>query len=318
MAWWMSFIHLTWTSNQRWPLIMLQDALTLFQNLFHTVLMAGSSIFKQVRQSPEANSKSESATFSLNSSWVDSSPLWSVLFLLLCSLVLLEAPMPLLCTFGGILGSPAPWCAVPTAGFGFSGFSMGFLPRLIVGCTIWGVIQFACCRLTSNLTIEHPTGGVPIQGKYDRGRMGGAGVSEWYTGLCIGARACELSDPGAGVTARASAASCMVVVNASPRWCMEITSGLAGLEIHQSISLTELARLMSGKTLWEVPSTSSAILAHWSSCWVAILVCQSSYLVVIWVCWSSYLLASPSHSRACSHSSLALAQVMHCSHVRTG
>ena len=54
-------------------LVMLWDVLTLFWNLLCAVLTAGS-IFEQVRQSPEANSKSESAVFFLNSSWVDSSP----------------------------------------------------------------------------------------------------------------------------------------------------------------------------------------------------------------------------------------------------
>ena len=54
-------------------------------------------------------------------------------------------------------------------------------------------------------------------------------------------------------------------------------------------------------------STSSAILAHWSSCFLAIL-----------VYWSSYFLANPSHLWAGSASSWALARVMLCICVRAG
>ena len=44
---WHTFICLTWVSDQRQPLIMLQEAYTLFWNLFCAVMMA-SSISEQV------------------------------------------------------------------------------------------------------------------------------------------------------------------------------------------------------------------------------------------------------------------------------
>ena len=91
---------------------MLQQTHTLFWNLFSAVLMATSSISEQVRQSPQANCKSELAAFSLDLSWVDSSPLWSMLSSLLCSSVLPEAPMLLLgISSGDSDGSPLP-CGV--------------------------------------------------------------------------------------------------------------------------------------------------------------------------------------------------------------
>ena len=98
----LSFIHFSWALDQRQPLAMLQEALTFFWNLFHAVLMATSSVSKQVRQSPKADSGLESATFSLDSSWVDSSPQWSVLSSLSCSLLLPEATKLLLGTSSGI------------------------------------------------------------------------------------------------------------------------------------------------------------------------------------------------------------------------
>ena len=88
---------------------------------------------------------------------------------------------------------------------------------------------------------------------------------------------------------------------------MERAPGLGAVEIHQGSSLTESIELVSEKTSQKVASTSSAILAHWSSCLVVILVCQSLYF-----------LANPSHPWANSHLSWALAQVMLCSHIRAG
>ena len=88
---------------------------------------------------------------------------------------------------------------------------------------------------------------------------------------------------------------------------MGIMPGLAAVEMHQGCSLTNSVELVSEKTSQKVASTSLAILACWSSCFVAILVCQSSYF-----------LANPSHLWASSHLSWALAQVMLCTHIRAG
>ena len=94
---------------------MLQEVHTLFQNLFHVVLMATSFASEQVGQSPEADSKSELAGFSLNSSWVDSSPPWLVLSSLLCSSVLLQVPTLLFYTSSGASGGfPSPHCVLYT------------------------------------------------------------------------------------------------------------------------------------------------------------------------------------------------------------
>ena len=109
IAWQLYFIHFSWASDQRQPIAMLQEAQAFFWNLFCTVLMATSSVPEQVRQPPEADFKWKWATFSLNSSWVDSSPQCSVLSSQSCSPVLPEETVSLLGASCGVLnGSLLP------------------------------------------------------------------------------------------------------------------------------------------------------------------------------------------------------------------
>ena len=54
----------------------LQEACTLFLYFFWAILMVTSSVSEQVKQSPEADSISELATFSLDMSESDEIPLW--------------------------------------------------------------------------------------------------------------------------------------------------------------------------------------------------------------------------------------------------
>ena len=111
---WLGDHHLFILLGPKQPLAMLQEAHTLFQNLFHSVLMVISSMYEQVRQSPEADSKSESDAFSLDLSLVNSSPQWSMFSLLLCSSVLPETPchchVPLV-VFWAVLHHPVVCCA---------------------------------------------------------------------------------------------------------------------------------------------------------------------------------------------------------------
>ena len=170
---------------------MLLEAHTLFQNLFSAVLMATSSVSEQVRQSPEADSKSESAAFSLNFSWVDLLPLWSVLSLLLGPSVLPEAPMPFLGTSGGVFGdSPLPCdmlCPLLTLTSAVLAWTL--LSGWSSGALLGEWSYFVCCGSMRNPMSECPTGGVLIRGMFDRGRMGKGGVSVWHTGLLMETRA---------------------------------------------------------------------------------------------------------------------------------
>ena len=142
MAWQLSFICFTWALDQRKPLTMLHETCTLFQNLFHVVLMATSSMSEQVRQSPEADSKSKSAMFSLNSSWVESSPQRSVLSSQLCSSVLPEAPTPLMCASSGVSGSCVSPCDVlcPLLTLASAVSAQALLPGQLQGHH-WGTIS---------------------------------------------------------------------------------------------------------------------------------------------------------------------------------
>ena len=146
---------------------------------------------------------------------------------------------------------------------------------------------------------------VPIRGRSDMGRMGRGGVSVWCTGLLVEARSCEHSDSGVVVATGASTLHCMVAASASLMSHVGRVPGLAAVEMHQGSSLTESIELVSEKTSQKVVSTSSAILAHQSSCLVAILIHQFPYF-----------LANPSHSWTSSQLCWALVWVMHCSYIR--
>ena len=163
MVWWLSFINLTWVSDQSQPLIMLQEACILFWNPFCAILVV-SSISEQLRHSPEANSKSGSAAFSLDSSCIDSSPPWSVLFPLLCSLVLFGAPTLLSCTSSGVLGGSSPSCSVlyPLLVLALVVSAWVLFPDWSLGAPLGEQSYFTCKRLMRNPTSKHPTGGVLI------------------------------------------------------------------------------------------------------------------------------------------------------------
>ena len=92
MAWWLSPIHVSWASDQKLPLPKLQEVHTLFLYFLWAVPRVTSSVSEHVKQSPEANSILELATFSINTSKSDEALLWLVSLSLSWSLVLLEVP----------------------------------------------------------------------------------------------------------------------------------------------------------------------------------------------------------------------------------
>ena len=169
-----------------------------------------------MRQSPEADPRLESAMFSLDLSWVDSSPQQLVLSLLSCSSVLPEATLSLLGTYGGVLGgSSLPGLsAVPAADISLCGFDMGPPARLIVRCTAGGMI-FLFVQGINDEPDEHWSGGLLIRGMSNMGRMGIGGVSVWHAGLLMEAGACGPFSSAAVVATVASALCCTVVASTS-------------------------------------------------------------------------------------------------------
>ena len=215
IAWWLSFIHLIWASDQRQPFTILQEACTLFWNLFCAVLMATSSVYEQVRQSPEADSKLESAAFCLDLSWVDSSPQRLVLSLLLCSSVLPEASTLLLGTSGGVLGGSPSLCGVlcPLLTSASVILAQALLPDWFLGALLGEQCHFVFWGSMRNEMSEFPMG-VLIRGMSSMERMGRGGVSVQCAGPLAKAKACKPSDAGAVVAAGTTTLHHMVVASA--------------------------------------------------------------------------------------------------------
>ena len=91
-ACWPSPIHLSWASDQRSLFPRIQEFHTLFLYFFQVILMVTSSVSEHMNQSPEADSISEMATFTLDASESDEAPLWLALLSLSWSPVLIEVP----------------------------------------------------------------------------------------------------------------------------------------------------------------------------------------------------------------------------------
>ena len=142
MAWWLSFIHFTWASNQRQPLTMLTRGLYPLVESFSChpdswILHVWTRKtmpwgWFQIRVScilPQ---------FVLG--WLITTMVSGVPSVMLFSA--LRGTCTIAMQFQWHLG----WflatlqCDVPTAGFSFSGFDMGLLSRLIIGCIIERVI----------------------------------------------------------------------------------------------------------------------------------------------------------------------------------
>ena len=170
------------------------------------VLMDNSSISEQVKQSPEADSKSELAVFSLNSSQVSSLLLWSVLSLLMYSSALLEAHTPLSGTYSGVSGGSRSPCGVPDPLLTSASVVLTWtlFPGQSLRVPLGEQFHFVCWGSMRNPGSEHPTGGVPMMGMFYRWRIGSCGFLVWHAGLLIETQACGPHESG-GVAAIDSA-----------------------------------------------------------------------------------------------------------------
>ena len=183
---------------------MLQEVHTFFQNLLWAVLMITSLVSEQVRQSPDANSKSESAPFSLNVSESDESSQWLVLSSLLWSLVLprtsmVTLPLGSAVALAGLEGrlkdsgsrglrlclasssssrqvSIALWGALSTAGIDFFGVDAGPLTTLIAGYSTGRGISLSVIGINSIPYEWAPDWGVLAVGMSGMGRNRRGGV----------------------------------------------------------------------------------------------------------------------------------------------
>ena len=128
------------------PCLWLQEACTLFLYFIWVTLTVTSSVSDHVKQSPEADSISESATFSVGASESDEAPLWLVLLSLSRSPVLLEVPTTV----------PSPGSAVALVGL--EGGLVGSCPcslelGLASGASL-GTSSFALCRAVSSPNLD--------------------------------------------------------------------------------------------------------------------------------------------------------------------
>ena len=88
---------LNWVSNQGPPLPRLQEAHTLFLYFLWVILMVTSSVSKKEKQSPEADSISESPMFSVDASKWDEAQLWLASLSLSWCPVLFKVPTTVPC-----------------------------------------------------------------------------------------------------------------------------------------------------------------------------------------------------------------------------